>query len=263
MNRAMLLRGRRQRVVGLTYGSAGFSDTIGRLRREAAASGFFDDFRVFGYQDIPADLVKHWGKLLHDGPGAGWWLWKPVFVRHVLRSLRAGDTAVWVDAGCTVNSRGSMSRYLEHARTFGFAGVELPHHLERDWTAEKTFAYFGVPESSAIRDTGQRVATYFFVRSSAEGLAVADRFFDVAHRAPHQFVGLPVLDRSKDTHRHDQSVLSLILKQAGIPSIGPVDNCSADNVSEDYPLLSTRIRPPGKDWPRSDIGLQSPPEVAS
>lgn len=206
----------------ITYGTGEWEPSAARLGREARSSGAFATVTVSSPKDLPPSFVAATKPYIDDPIGGGWWLWKPHLVLSALSSVKDGDVVFYADAGCTL--RAGAGDKLEEmacfARERGVASTELPHHLEKDWTHERLFEQLQVPRDSQVRETGQRIATYFAVgktRSGAEGISAVYHWYSLAKAHPALFAGTVPGSRKEEHHRHDQSVLSVLLKLGGIP----------------------------------------------
>lgn len=229
----------------VTYGDAGWQHAVSRIALEASRSGAFSAVATFGREDLPRSFLQATSPYIHDQTGGGWWLWKAYVVKRALDSVADGDVVVYADSGCTISkdAAGKIADYASFAAENGVASFSLDAFPEEKWTWEKVFTYFGVPTESEIRETGQRIGTYFAVCKNQKGKEIVDRMYAVAVERPDLFVGSREIPRVEDYHRNDQSVFSVLLKVRGVPAM-PRESGRIHPLGfyEDSPIWSTRSR---------------------
>lgn len=79
------------------FGTADYHNAIESLL--TSARGYFDHYHVFSQKDIDIDFYNKHIKILSASRGAGYWLWKPYFIKKILTEAGDGDIVFYVDAG--------------------------------------------------------------------------------------------------------------------------------------------------------------------
>jgi hypothetical protein len=210
-----------------------------RIRRQAEAMGVFEDrIRVWTENDLDEDFrVKMKDRLIPGSRGYGYWCWKPQIVLQLLREMKDGDVLLYADAGCHLNPRGipRLMDYFNLAREHGIVAFQarsmdgsrkddLTQHFlpDGEWCKGDLLDNFGVRDNAAVVNTGQLGGTAFLVRRDAG----AERFFmefrqvfydrfELCDDSPSKSPNLPGFVEN----RHDQSVLSIFGKTAGVFSL--------------------------------------------
>ena len=81
----------------ITFGSKNYENSINSLIK--SSQDFFDHHHVFSPEDIDNDFFEKHKSILSQPRGAGYWLWKPYFIKKVIESVEDNDIIFYVDAG--------------------------------------------------------------------------------------------------------------------------------------------------------------------
>ena len=220
----------KHRFVFLTFGSTRYNAVRDQLAGNATSC---DDGRMFSrvfnytesytkglpdYKTIMEPLIK-----LHPR-GWGYWSFKSVLVLHTLERMDPDDVLLYVDADLQLDCQLGREAVLYAWKSL-LEGRDNPKdilafqngHPERLWTKGDTFDHFGARNDSAVFGTSQTSGGVFFLRKTRSSVEVMRRWLgtfgpqtlhivsDAKSKAPN-FPGF-------HSHRHDQSVLSVMLKQ--------------------------------------------------
>lgn len=209
-----------QRVHLATFASDHWISALGRIRSECAASGFIDVFRQYTYDDLRAD-TEFWGKhgafIERSGRGRGYWIWKPHIILHALSLMDDGEILVYADAGCSIKVSGAerFNKYLEILRTDrnGIFAFSSEHPIYK-WTKMSTIKAL---DGDAIMTMNGVIGTALIIRKCTTSVRIIQQWMDACER--YELVDdspsvLPNHPEFKD-HRHDQAILSLILRREG------------------------------------------------
>lgn len=179
--------------------------------------------------------------------GFGYWAWKPYIVQSLLGRIPEDDLVVYLDGRTFVPKTpvGWINTSLADTGV-DFVAFQMDH-VEREWTTGDLLGHFGCTTADGIALSGQFAGGLFAVRNNPPGRSVIDAWVQVT-------VGHADLCRDEPSHlpnyegfvenRHDQSVLSLLLK-------------TSENVGLDLVTLSPEVvysgqslRPHGKGHPK-------------
>jgi hypothetical protein len=188
-----------------------------RLIRSTASNGI-DVVHAFG----PLDLKKtafyaENRRILDQSRGCGYWLWKPFFIREVLRKANVGDFVVYVDSGAELVA--PTSSLVECCREEGGVLLFRNHgHPNRYWTKRDCFVLMGCDREEAYdRDQANAAFICFLAGSDAERFVDAWLAECVDPRKitdqPNE-AGLPNLPEFI-AHQGDQPILSLLAFKQG------------------------------------------------
>lgn len=208
------------KVVGVTYATAEF-EPYARLLAASAARCGVSEFFVHRPDDLPTDFRQaHWS-ILSAPRGAGYWMWKAWAIGEQLARLDEGDVVLWVDAA--THFIGPVQRIVDfmecHALDVWLMGEGF---RESQYTKRDAFVLLDMDHAD-VAASPQRFASCFAIRCTAGGRALAADY--LAASTDRRIItddpntcGLPNYTDFVD-HRHDQSILSLLTKRAGIPVI--------------------------------------------
>lgn len=199
-----------------------------RFNRQALKSGFFETVSVFSESShLLSDWITECDKRIGLGKGFGYWTWKPVLLQGIFDGLRQGDILIYSDIGNFVNHRGRkrFQEYVEMLRSgraslIAFWQDRTAHgaRIEEAWTKEDAFTFFSLGVNHPQRKTPQFCANLLiFLVNDTSGSVIAD-WADLAKNETWLFTdecAAPNQPQFLD-HRHDQSILSLILKRHGV-----------------------------------------------
>ncbi len=194
----------------LTIGlGAGFDDPVRRLTDQAAALGWFHGARAITDKASPAWMSEYYeltAELRASNPkGYGLWSWKPFCVLRTLLSLEEGDHLYYLDAGCELSAlgEGRMKFFDRDIAEHGALFFELPFG-ERTWTKPSLLEKY----DPAVRESPHVQATWFGLKNCAATREIVRSWWETC--SDRDFWALR--DEAGISHRHDQSVLSCVVK---------------------------------------------------
>jgi len=184
----------------------------------------------------PLDFDPQWCKqhaaILYEPRGAGLWLWKPALVASTLSAASADiEFLVYCDAGSAFRMPwNDILRWFRADATRWCFVTELVF-LERDWTAPSVLSALKHDAHPAER---QFAATAFVLRVHAKE---THEFVRTWHeRCTHrEWIAAP------EPHRHDQSLLSITLKQMRVSPAAPFGATIAHRVFYENHTSSAKI----------------------
>jgi len=231
----------------ISYGDAKYASQREFFRETAVASSFFDEITIFTPEDIEDRFAEKVNRVLFQPRGGGYWIWKPYFIKKTLENVKNGDILIYCDAGCMINGVGRtrFNQYLEmlaNSET-GTIDFELPFK-EYQYTKQDVFDYFKA--SDLIVHSNQLMATVLMFRKCEHTSRLIDTWYktacDQSSLFTDEMIRRPVNNGFID-HRHDQSIFSVIRKQAGA-NIIPDETYFLDFVREgrDFPIWAARLR---------------------
>lgn len=192
-----------------------------RLANAARGFSFINYVHCFELHELKQSAPKVWETykniLSPEVRGFGYFAWKPELIRNTLIEPKFDlDLVIWADAGCEINrnilSEIVFRRSIKTAikRGYFFYDLEYPEFAYTKNSLLKQFPDV-LPESNQVQ------ATY---------LMISRKHLDVAHEWMNTVLAkLSNIDLSESSegersdfkeHRFDQSVLSLVVKNAGL-----------------------------------------------
>jgi len=210
--------------IAFTYGNKDqWRSAADRLKVELEQTGMFRS--VYAFNEISAaEFVPEWKSHLEfinrNQRGAGYWIWKPLLMHKMITKFPTVGIA-YFDAGCELNwnifSSIRFKSYLSKCANEGAFAFQMKH-LENRWTKRDLFEEISIEQLT--NPTGQVSASVVF-RSPSEIDSLFEEWLQVATAQHYKF-----LDDSPSfaenipefiEHRHDQSILSLLLKKYHVP----------------------------------------------
>jgi len=184
-----------------------------QLMAEASRLASFDVLLNFTIADLPASFRAEHSERLALPRGGGYWLWKPFLVHHVLQNLmQEGDVLLYLDAGCQLLGS-SPAPWVQLARAHGSLFFRLTH-AQQAWTKGDVFEALGLSMEDFGRERQVLSGIFLLTRSAATLQLAADwlhytEVLQLASDSPSVAPNHP----SFQEHRHDQSILSLLLQR--------------------------------------------------
>lgn len=220
-----------------------------RLGRQAVRSGSFANVSALTTEDIDQTFrARHASILCSDTRGFGYWIWKPFVISQALEIGRS-DFLLYADAGCTLNLGNStavsrLADYLDFAAEHSVCSFVMDQQPESKWTKRDLLTLCDI--SSSDRENGQRVAGALLLKRCAMTRDLVGAWSRIAEMERYHFLDdSPSRDPENEgfiEHRHDQSILSCILKSAGLPAIADETYFGNDwnEAGREFPLWVTR-----------------------
>ena len=81
----------------LLYGTNNYENAMNSLIK--SSNNYFDEHLQFRPEDIDCEFFEKNKHILNQKRGAGFWLWKPYFIKKVLELSNDGDIIFYVDSG--------------------------------------------------------------------------------------------------------------------------------------------------------------------
>lgn len=181
----------------------------------------FDECHAYGPRDIDADFAHRHAATLRQRRGAGLWLWKPYILVAALAKLSYGDILFYADAATHfVNPIDPMLAALDRYELDllilgeGFS--------EAEYTKRDAFVIMDA-DTPSIVGSPQRFASCFMLRKSPWTETFLQRYLSYSEEEriltdQDNRCGLPNYP-GFITHRHDQSVFSLLSKLDSVPVV--------------------------------------------
>ena len=195
-----------------------------RIKNEAINSKFFD--RIYVFDDLTASgklknfLIKHFWILPERG--FGFWAWKPYLLLEVFDQCNEGDIILYADAGCQISKFGSEKLYsnVSTCQKYGALFFDMPVYIEKDWTKKRLFEHMQVLDKPSILDTPQIQATYFYIKVNEFNKKIILEWANNAVEDNFCYINdqdsMGVSGANYHEHRHDQSILSILVKKYGL-----------------------------------------------
>ena len=90
----------------ITYGNDKFKQAKERILKEAKEFGEFKSITGYGPESLPKFFNTKYKDILNLSRGGGYWIWRPIIIHNALQKMNDNDFLVYLDAGCSINSKG-------------------------------------------------------------------------------------------------------------------------------------------------------------
>ena len=208
----------------VNYANWKFKDQQALNSKSAIEVGNFDSVFSFGPSDIDSEFYSENRNILKLSKGNGYWLWKPYFICKALDQISDGDWLFYSDSGSTfVESSTSFFELMEKNRVWTVC-FELFDKIERDWTHPHCMDSINRP---AYMASPQRLASFIAMKKTDFNVDLAREYLRLCCEPGN------LLDPQEfTTHRHDQSIWSILTKFHGLTSFR--DPSQYGNPVKDY-----------------------------
>jgi len=209
----------------ITFATDNFLQGAQEICDSAINTGGFDTVKIYNYDAIDPVFANKNKHILSQPRGAGYWLWKPYIIQKHLLEIDEGDILCYCDSSYLFldNIRKVSDEWL------ATKNIAAPHNkpnetswMERNYTKFDTLVLMNVPRNlhETYKSSHQVWAGFFLVRKCLNSVRFVSEWLTYAQDyriitdVPSTF---GPEDKEFIDNRHDQSVLSVLLKKWGIP----------------------------------------------
>jgi hypothetical protein len=209
----------------------------------------FDRALPLGRNHLDAEFYHRNRQILDQPRGAGYWLWKPHLILKVMRQVMAlEDVVFYCDSGCHFIS--SVAPIIELCRRQPedkpIVLFTLPaEYKNRIYTKRDCFYYMGLDRVPYL-DSTQILGTFLVCRKTPSAIAFLEEWLHYAQdpriltEAPNE-CGLQNYPEFQ-SHRHDQSILSLLGRKHEILAVPDISQWGNDYRPRDIPQIIQHTR---------------------
>lgn len=183
----------------------------------------FASINVFDENYLQRNHTEFWNThsnhMRANTRGYGYWVWKAYLTRHIMLNVPQGDIVFWMDVGCQFNFT-ALERFQEYYTMTQQHGllcfdVGMPEYM---WTKGDT-AHHIVNNAPEHMQSGQLISGIVMWRNDDLNRQLVDDWASISVANGYQYVtDVPSVTpdwQGFREHRHDQSVLSLLIKKYG------------------------------------------------
>lgn len=239
------------RLITFGAGTRNISKAVHRLASQAKKFPWVDEVRAYSEADLPEEYFSQMGDILANNPkGFGLWSWKPFLIQRELELLNPGDILVYLDAGVEINKKGAsrFTYYLDHLARNDLLFFQLDHQ-HRNWTKQNA-EVFDLGENFF---RNQVVAGILMFRVSDKSKSLISRWKQLCTLNDGALLEDPSpLSNEVHTqlieHRHDQSLLSKAVFEAGIETWPDETIFRPWRKGKEFPFLALRNKSSRRSW---------------
>lgn len=221
-------------IRSVSYCSRAFSNRYNGIVNSIKSFPLIDSYKCYREQDIDKEFINSLEpSVWNHSKGGGYWTWKPWLINHELNQLGGDDMLLYIDGGCSLNSSPpAISRFEEYIDMVKqssskmlvmeledwaggrVGGVRLTDgNYTNSWCVDYIKSKLSVDDDTITHalNTNQRAATIQILQKSPFTKTILKHTLDMLHDTR----GVIFSDQHtkyNETHRHDQSVMSLLYK---------------------------------------------------
>lgn len=202
----------------VSFASSNLILTLKRIESEAKKCNFFDQIHTYTEKDIPEFMEQHNDFIYKNKKGFGYWIWKPYIVLKVLNTIEEGDILVFLDAGCSINSKGKdrFNEYVNMCINSEYKNIcfQYTHYTEIQYTKKAVLEHLNVPIEH--QNSGQLIGGVFMLQKCDFTKKLIEEYYN--NCCIYNLLNDEILENeNKDfiANRHDQSIFSCIRKIYG------------------------------------------------
>jgi hypothetical protein len=237
-------------VLGISYASRQFAGRQSAIEVEARATPYFTSFTCLTETDVDNAFKESHRDVWNQPTGGGFWIWKPHLIRKQLETMKESDILVYLDSGCSLcvtdAAQKRFGEYLSMVRDHwtGMLRFQLAHKESSFTNTHMVGALerrFGRTMKPGL-ESGQLVGGILLVRRTRFSLSFFDTLLSILDE--DEKLVTEVYTRPGETHRHDQSLSSMVYKAMGgsliIPDETYFDEGFGSESSTHFPIWATR-----------------------
>ena len=220
----------------VTFANSTMSHMHRRFARQARKMKVFDTIFCWTEQNLEASFRATFAHVL--GPhvrGYGYFVWKPQVILQALERTEIGDVLLYLDSGShlVTGGRDRFLEYVEAAKSSksGVLAFQLTH-IEKEWSKGDLLDYFGVRNQPQICNTQQIQAGAIFIHNRSEVREFFEDWLDTFRQRFDLVDDTPSVSPNDEgfvSHRHDQSVFSILAKMRGVSLLSALEQYPPGN----------------------------------
>jgi hypothetical protein len=208
------------KIYALSFGGGGakYCDAVHRISRELTQINLFDKIFTYTDQDLQNDgdfWKKHGGFIKNNTRGYGFWLWKPYIILKIMQTMNNNDILIYLDAGCVVENNSitneCFNELIDKCKQHEIVYTSS-YCLEKSWCKMDLFNQFNMVNND-IMNSIQHQATFLIIKKSELMMNLIEDWYNNSQNY-YNIDEISILKNYIlfEEHRHDQSVLSLLIK---------------------------------------------------
>ena len=231
-----------KKIVGISYSSNNYETQLKFCKKSALEIGRVDFFYDYGPKDIDSEFRQINYNILVHRRGNGYWLWRPYFILKTLKEkLKEGDYLIYTDA--TILYKNDVKVLIDF----------LEKKNEDMWFYKKNYKekYFAKREALILMAADNKYFTETFSYNAAFQIYKKSKFSlkfveDYLYYAKDKRI---ITDHSNTLsfpnyngfkgHKHDQTILSLLIKKYNIANSGRtnINYSNINNIESEMPFI--------------------------
>ena len=206
--------------VFITFGGGGqnYIDAGKRLISQADSLKLFDKSILYTDEYLKNDeefWTLHSNFIENNKRGYGYWLWKSYIIKKTMNTLKNGDILMYLDGGCEINlqNKSEINNYFIFVKNDYIINT-LTGHSDRVYNKMDLVLKLNMNDELHLNTLQQQAgALLFLICDKTRNLV--NEWYDISCNY-HLIDDSPSINKNVDDfieHRHDQAILSLLMKK--------------------------------------------------
>ena len=237
----------KSKIVAISYSNNIYQTQIQFLKKSAFEIGKVDEFYDYGPQDVDFEFRQNNLDILSRKRGNGYWLWKPYFILKALNEkLNEGDYLIYTDATILYKKNAKiLVDFLEKKNSdMWFYKFNLKDY---EYSKRDAFILMGADNPYYTNTCTYNAAFQIYKKSKFSLKFVEDYLYYCKDKRiitdDPNVLSLKNYQGFRE-HRHDQTILSLLIKKYNIANSGKTNlNLTIiNNLPNEMPFIFCHYR---------------------
>jgi len=203
----------------MTFGGGGqnYINAGNRLVSQANNLNIFDQNILYTDLDLKNNKQfwnKHKKFIENNKRGYGYWIWKPYLIQKTMNNMNNGDILLYLDAGCELDyrKRDILNNYINIIHKYYIIGTYI--RIEKNWNKKDLILHMNMNKNKYL-NTKQFQGGVLLIYVCNKTRKLINEWYNIACNY-HMIDDSPSISKnikSFKEHRHDQSILSLLIKK--------------------------------------------------
>ena len=227
-----------------------YAQSLIRIRFEAEHLNMFDKIIIYNENDFDDTFLKEHGNFMKNNKGYGFWIWKSYFIKKTFEVMQEGDILLYTDCGChlvnNLMAKNRLDTYIELCKVVPSGNIGFcMDFLEKSYSKMETINSLNANNKQML-NSGQLVGGIFLIRKCQRSINLINEYYNACQKYNliDDFPSKINNDPSFKSHRHDQSIFSILRKKMGTTLI--YDNTWVTDIFSQealrVPIIAARIR---------------------
>jgi hypothetical protein len=209
----------------ITFATKKYLNDAKEICKSALNKGGFDTVKIYQYEDIDSIFLNKNRHIIEQPRGAGYWLWKPYIIQKHLLTIDENDILCYCD---------SLYLFLKNIRIvsdlwLSSRNIAAAHNkpnqtsfIEKKYTKFDALALMNVPRNlhKEYLNSYQVWAGFFLTKKCLNSIMFVGEWLTYAQDSRIITDSKSIFgpeDKNFIENRHDQTVLSILMKKWGLP----------------------------------------------
>ena len=206
------------KIIAISYSNNLFRKQLKLNKKSALEVGEVDEYYSYGPNDLDKEFKEKNKDILSRKRGDGYWLWKPYIInKTIVEKLQEGDYLIYTDAGTLfMNSTYLLIKFLKENNVSMW--MDRLHFKESEYTKRDAFILLGADMPFFSQTKQYQAGIQIYNKSSYTVKFIQEWLYYCQDKRiitdDNNTLGLPNYPDFKE-NRHDQTILSLLIKKYG------------------------------------------------